>query len=531
MSSVFGGHAVMSEGGLSLVGTPEQEARKIEDSPQLASKDFIAWGDDVNAEWVSAYVTRSRPDVRDWLADMGVQWRSVVQPPGNSVPRFHSTVGQGLGLVVPLYRAALQLPNIRFAWNVQITKIDTTAGKVSGASGIALRNGSRVRFTAANVVVATGGFENNLKLVKANWPRGGTAPQRVLRGSGKNSMGYGLGLGRGVGAAIRNLDYQWIYPAGFPDPRTPDENLGLNVLTVPGIWVNATGRRFVNEVGDTRTRVASVEQLGGSFWAVFDDVHPEELSIAGTDWGDPIRRRKLANDPKLVTSGETITELANKIGVSPGTLSTTVEEWNQAVNNGRDQFGVLTGGLRAVGPARTITKPPFHAMRVFLLARKSMGGLAVNLRCQVLNRRGEPIKGLYAVGEATGFGGINGKAALEGTFLGPSILMGRVAGREISVASQPPQERSPVPPPRPQPSPVTSESKACESCHPVSQQIAHDRPGYWHFKRAHMVVLERKYECTTCHAELHPFRPEAHRITATSFTRTCSQCHGLPDRK
>jgi hypothetical protein len=109
--------------------------------------------------------------------------------------------------------------------------------------------------------------------------------------------------------------------------------------------------------------------------------------------------------------------------------------------------------------------------------------------------------------------------------------MGRVAGREISVASQPPQERSPVPPPRPQPSPVTSESKACESCHPVSQQIAHDRPGYWHFKRAHMVVLERKYECTTCHAELHPFRPEAHRITATSFTRTCSQCHGLPDRK
>jgi succinate dehydrogenase/fumarate reductase flavoprotein subunit len=187
--------------------------------------------------------------------------------------------------------------------------------------------------------------------------------------------------------------------------------------------------------------------------------------------------------------------------------------------------------LRAVGPARTITKPPFHAMQVFLLARKSMGGLAVNLRCQVLNRRGEPISGLYAVGEATGFGGINGKAALEGTFLGPSILMGRVAGRDITVASQPTQERSTAPPLRQQPPRVNSEGRACESCHPISQQIANDRPGYWHFKRAHMVALERKYECTTCHAELHPFRPEAHQISATSFTHTCSQCHGLPERK
>src|SRR6185295_14544036 len=102
---------------------------------------------------------------------------------------------------------------------------------------------------------------------------------------------------------------------------------------------------------------------------------------------------------------------------------------------------------------QNIVTPPFFAVRYFPLARKSMGGVAVDLSCRVLDRRGQPIPNLYAVGELAGVGGINGRAALEGTMLGPGLLMGRVAARDVvaqlklsgklpaaSIASSPPEK-------------------------------------------------------------------------------------------
>ena len=79
---------------------------------------------------------------------------------------------------------------------------------------------------------------------------------------------------------------------------------------------------------------------------------------------------------------------------------------------------------------------PLIAIREFILARKSLGGIQTDLDCRVLSRDGEPIPGLYAVGEAAGFGGggIHGLRSLEGTFLGGCILTGRVAGQTIASA-------------------------------------------------------------------------------------------------
>jgi predicted oxidoreductase len=77
---------------------------------------------------------------------------------------------------------------------------------------------------------------------------------------------------------------------------------------------------------------------------------------------------------------------------------------------------------------------PLIAIREFILARKSLGGIQTDLQCRVLRATdGQPVPGLYAVGEAAGFGGggIHGKGSLEGTFLGGCILTGRVAGKNI----------------------------------------------------------------------------------------------------
>ena len=74
------------------------------------------------------------------------------------------------------------------------------------------------------------------------------------------------------------------------------------------------------------------------------------------------------------------------------------------------------------------------AIREFILSRKSLGGIQTDLACRVLREDGEPIPGLYALGEAAGFGGggIHGRGSLEGTFLGACVLTGRLAAQHIT---------------------------------------------------------------------------------------------------
>jgi predicted oxidoreductase len=76
---------------------------------------------------------------------------------------------------------------------------------------------------------------------------------------------------------------------------------------------------------------------------------------------------------------------------------------------------------------------PLIAVKLHVLTRKSLGGCATDLNARVLSSDGSPVPGLYAVGEAAGFGGggVHGYRALEGTFLGGCLFSGRVAGRSV----------------------------------------------------------------------------------------------------
>lgn len=75
-------------------------------------------------------------------------------------------------------------------------------------------------------------------------------------------------------------------------------------------------------------------------------------------------------------------------------------------------------------------------MRLRILTRKSLGGLETDLSSRVLTPDGEPLPGLYAAGEAAGFGGggVHGYRSLEGTFLGGCLFSGRTAGRAAARA-------------------------------------------------------------------------------------------------
>jgi uncharacterized protein len=179
---------------------------------------------------------------------------------------------------------------------------------------------------------------------------------------------------------------------------------------------------------------------------------------------------------------------------------------------------------------KKVARAPFYCVQFFPLTRKSMGGVAIDAAARVLDVKGHVIPGLFAAGELSGLAGINGKYALEGTFLGPSILTGRVAGRTAlaSVGTKPAPPQVPASPPR-----VPSEKTAagCLNCHQVPTLVAQTRPGYWHFERVHRVVLERQYDCSKCHAELGPYYdPGTHHIDRVAQARVCTTCHSGEDR-
>jgi predicted oxidoreductase len=527
--SIFGGHAVLSHGGLCIVGTPIQQAQGVADTPEIAARDFLTWGEDANEPWVRYYAENSREQIYDWLTAMGVQFSRALQVDGNSVARFHEPVGRGLGLVSPIYRHAVFHPNIRFLWNFKVEGLVVEEGRVRGVEGVHQRSSERERLRSDFVVLATGGFQSNLEMVRAHWPEGVSFPERLLAGSGLNSLGLGHAVAERSGAALERMDHQWNYATGLPDPRYPDGKRGLNASNSASIWVNSAGKRFTNEEGSPKEQFpALVAQEGSRYWAIFDETGKRRFSITGSDWADfRVIEEKIFNNPELVKSGATLGALAEASGLPAAALAATVARYNEMVRKGVDEdFGRPRFGGE-------IATPPFYAATFYPLARKSMGGVRIDIDSRVLDRSGNPIGGLLGAGEVTGFGGINGKAGLEGTFLGPSIVTGRVAGRTILKELS--RSRALTPVSESGASPALPAGKAfandtCKICHDVEALVEEPRPGYSHFEKVHRVVVDESFDCAACHREMFPIDLERHRIDAVGQIETCKSCHVATER-
>ena len=532
MSSVFGGHAVMSEGGLSLVDTPLQRSKGIRDTPQLAIHDFLEWGVDADPAWVKTYAHRSRGDVHDWLTSMGLQFTALRTPSGNSVARFHENPERGFGVVRPLYRECLRTETITFEWNTQVTELRLIRGRVVGAKAKRLRTGEEIDFRAASVVLATGGFQNNSELIRRHWPAG-KAPERILLGSGVNSRGSGLTLATKAGVALTRMNRQWNYTWGFPDPRDPAGARGVFIRIMAAIWVNTHGERFTDEIASPKFQMADISrQPDGRYWAIFDADGKGAVVTAGTEWADPARVERVILGSPLVKSGASAVELARAIGVPEERLAATIRRYNEHVETGKDadyqRFG-FGRDRRQMPFARAPVKiqgAPLFAMPLFIVTRKSLGGIRVDPSCRALDAKNQVVPGLYAVGEVTGFAGVNGSAGLEGTFIGPAILQGRIAGQFIASGAQ----RKPVQPvdraSKSEESPAGADrNPPCITCHNLTKLTETPRPGYWHFEQVHRVVLDQSLACVGCHEELAPFRAAHHKISRTAQIGNCVRCH------
>ncbi len=394
-----------------------------------------------------------------------------------------------------------------------------------------MRTKKEQSYRAPLVILATGGFQNNLDMVRENWPKGFQFPDRFLIGSGINSTGSGHRMAWEAGADFSNLDHQWNYVSGLLDPRHPGSNRGLHALNKSSIWVNAQGKRFASEYDSPKKNFPILmKQKPPTYWAVFDEGSKYDFFVSGSGWNDFKQIQKVIFDnPDLVKTSSTIEGLAGLTGLPEKALATTVRRYNKMVDKGVDEdFGRFGSGL-SYKPCK-IDQSPFYAIQLFPITRKSMGGVVIDMSCRVLDCRQQPIPGLYAVGELVGLAGINGKAALEGTFLGQCIITGRIAGRSALAESKkkpklvaesvsnPEESKEPL---------MEAESVECIDCHDPVSLSEKPKTGYWHFTKSHRIVQERKYQCEMCHAELEPYREENHQIEPLAWIENCAICHGI----
>ncbi|RLE19428.1 MAG: FAD-binding dehydrogenase, partial [Acidobacteria bacterium] len=254
---------------------------------------------------------------------------------------------------------------------------------------------------------------------------------------------------------------------------------GLSIVPPrSALWLNSRGERIGPEpmiTGfDTRRLVTQVCAQEKQFsWQVLNwKIAVKELAVSGSEFNEAIRDKKIFAFLKNVLLGnrglvedltencvdfvvaESIDQLGDRMNelcgnddVDRGILRSTIEGYDSNIGRGPkffndDQLRRLTQLRRYKGDkARTcnfqrIDDPkalPLIAIREFILSRKSLGGLQTDVRSRVLDRTGEPLEGLYAVGEAAGFGGggSHGLRALEGTFLGCCVLTARKAAEDI----------------------------------------------------------------------------------------------------
>jgi uncharacterized protein len=485
-----GGLAREAFGGMFMVDSPEQRRAGIRDSVDLALGDWLRIaefdeGDEWPRRWAEEYVARSRDDVGGWLRSHGVRFFPVVNwaergvhGDGNSVPRFHLTWGTGRRLVQAMLEAIDRHPRrsaLRARFGARVTGLVLEDDRVVG---VRLEAGSEVR--AAAVVVAAGGVGGNLEIVRREWPAElGAPPEHLLMGSHYYADGALHEEVTRVGGAVTHLDRMWNYCDAVRHPEPARERHGLKLIPPrSGLLLDPTGRRYHPPVMPTFDNYAALERMMEHdpkySWLICNwKIARRELDVSGSQHNPSIRERRVVRfllgvvlgKPTLVryfvercpdfVTGSSLSELAARMGeatgdgvLDPALMEREVRAYDDMLARGKSLWN--DDQIRRIAQLRNwrgdrlrtarfmqITDPdagPLIAIRLQPMARKSLGGIQTDLGCRVLRGDGEAIDGLYAVGEAAGFGGggMHGKRSLEGTFLGGCVFTGRIAAAAIA---------------------------------------------------------------------------------------------------
>jgi predicted oxidoreductase len=343
------------------------------------------------------------------------------------------------------------------------------------------------------VVVTAGGLGGNHDLVRKAWPeRLGTPPARMVAGVPAHVDGRMQLITAAAGGRIINPDRMWHYVEGLENWDPVWENHGIRILPGPSsLWLDATGRRLPAPYYpgfDTLGTLRHLRSTGHdhSWFVLTQRIIEKEFALSGSEQNPDLTGKDIplllarlrAGAPGPVEAfkrhgsdfvvADTLPDLVRGMNaltgedlVAPGPLQHLVEARDREMANrfSKDlQIAALRGArsyrgdrlVRVASPHRMLDPAagPLIAVRLHVLTRKTLGGLETDLSGRVLTSSGDPLPGVYAAGEVSGFGGggMHGYNSLEGTFLGGCLFSGRVAGRAAAAAERPatrPENRQP----------------------------------------------------------------------------------------
>lgn len=455
--------------------------------PRRWAEAYVAFAAGEKRSWLHEQGVRLFPLVQ-W-AERGCRGASG---PGNSVPRFHIAWGTGPGVLEPFVRrvrAAEERGLVELRFRHRVTELLREGGTLCGVGGEVLepdrarrgapssrRTVGEFALRAQAVIVASGGIGANHELIRRNWPgRYGGPPPEMLSGVPDHVDGSMLEVVRRTGGSLIGEDRMWNYPEGVANHSPVWSRHGIRILPGPSsLWLDATGEPLPFPLIPGADALGALEHIvksghGYSWFVLNRRILGKEFALSGSEQNPDLTgrswpavlRRALPSAPAPVeefarrspefVEARAPEELARRMNaltgeglIDPARLREVIEARDRQVASGlgKDpQLAAIRSARRFAGdrlirvarPHRLLDPAagPLVAVRLSILTRKTLGGIETDLSGRVLGEDGEPMAGLYAAGEASGFGGggMHGYRALEGTFLGGCLFSGRVAGR------------------------------------------------------------------------------------------------------
>lgn len=370
---------------------------------------------------------------REW--DENGTWKGVFTKGRHHVGGSYKGVSGGAGLIMAMRDKAQSL-GVKIVTDSPMSEIireQPLSGNVLGVKVKETRTGNEVTYRAKKgVVLAAGGFSNDMELCNRYDSR--IDPEKVRSTGSAGVTGDVLRAALNIGASTMNMDFvQTRMDRSAVSYLSPySRRMFSNEGTY--IDVDAEGKRFWMEMEDkysyrsARTTIC-YEKDTYLWWGVTDaagvEAHgrsPEyiqetlEMNQEVKYWG------RLYN----AYAGNTLEELASKIGVPGSNLVATVNRYNQFVDQGRDaDYGQHKEKL-----THKIEKGPFYAIPKTFYVQHTCGGFNINENAQVIDINDNIIPNLYAAGEM--LGGVHGIERNGGCGITEAVVFGRIAGTDAA---------------------------------------------------------------------------------------------------
>lgn len=350
----------------------------------------------------------------------------------------------GNALAGRLFKSVLDR-GIDYWLNTTVSHLERDAARVVGVT--VQRDGRQIRVRARRgVVLATGGFPWSEALRREHYPQP-TGPWSM---SPQDNAGGGIALGQQAGATLGNGHFSPAFWAPVSILQRPDGSQLRYPHLVwdrakPGLMaVNSAGQRFVNESTSYHEFVLGMyrsQKTVPTFPAflVCDAPFMERWGMGLALPGG--RPREHLVQAGYLYRADTLDGLAAQLGIDATGLKASAERFNHFAETGHDEdFGKgSTEYNRYLGDADHAPNPclgplrqgPFYAVKVYAGDIGTALGLRCNTHAQVLDIQGQPVEGLYAVGNDM-HSIMGGQYPAPGITLGPALTFGWIAGQHLA---------------------------------------------------------------------------------------------------